>query len=82
MLRIPHCVDIDDGKVVSPKHRPHFTPQKHYFLDFRYSFLLERECGAGPFTNRTVSYPRRHNKEFMGPVSVQNADSREHSNEY
>jgi hypothetical protein len=22
---------IDDGKVVSPTHQPHFTPQKHYF---------------------------------------------------
>jgi hypothetical protein len=34
MLRIPHCVDnrlTDDGKVVSLTHRPHFTPQKHYF---------------------------------------------------
>jgi hypothetical protein len=33
MLRIPHCIDnrlIDGGKVVSPTHRPHFTPQKHY----------------------------------------------------
>jgi hypothetical protein len=25
---------IDGGKVVGPKHRPHFTPQKHYFLMF------------------------------------------------
>jgi hypothetical protein len=34
MLRIPHCLDnwlIDDGKVISPTHRPHFTPQKRYF---------------------------------------------------
>jgi hypothetical protein len=34
MLRIPHCLDnwlIDGGKVVSPTHRPHFTPQKHFF---------------------------------------------------
>jgi hypothetical protein len=32
MLRIPHCLDnrlIDGGKVVSPTHRPHFTPQKY-----------------------------------------------------
>jgi hypothetical protein len=31
MLRIPHCLDnrlIDGGKVVSPTHQPHFTPQK------------------------------------------------------
>jgi hypothetical protein len=35
MLRIPHCVDnrfTDGGKVVSPTHRPHFTPQKHYYF--------------------------------------------------
>jgi hypothetical protein len=34
MLRIPHCLDnrlTDSGKVVSPTHRQHFTPQKHYF---------------------------------------------------
>jgi hypothetical protein len=33
MLRIPHCLDnrlTDDGKVVSPTHPPHFTPQEHY----------------------------------------------------
>jgi hypothetical protein len=31
---MPHCLDvrlIDDGKVVSPTHRPRSTPQKHYF---------------------------------------------------
>jgi hypothetical protein len=35
MLRIPHILDdqhIDGGKVVSPTHQPHFTPQKHYFI--------------------------------------------------
>jgi hypothetical protein len=31
MLRIPHCLDGDVGKVVNPKHRPRSTPQKHYF---------------------------------------------------
>jgi hypothetical protein len=34
MLRIPHCLDrqlTDGAKFVSPTHRPHFTPQKHYF---------------------------------------------------
>jgi hypothetical protein len=34
MLRILHCLDnrlADGGKVVRPAHRPHFTPQKHYF---------------------------------------------------
>jgi hypothetical protein len=33
MLRIPQCLDsrfTDGGKVVSPTHRPHSTPQKHY----------------------------------------------------
>jgi hypothetical protein len=33
---------IDDGKVVSLTHRPHFTPHK-LFLCFRYSFMLEDE---------------------------------------
>jgi hypothetical protein len=35
MLRIPHCLDNqlrDGGKVVSPTHQPHFTPQKHYYF--------------------------------------------------
>jgi hypothetical protein len=35
MLRIPHCLDnrfTDGGKVVSPMHLPHFTPQKHYYF--------------------------------------------------
>jgi hypothetical protein len=34
MLRIPHCLDYwltDGDKVVSPTHRPRYTPQKHYF---------------------------------------------------
>jgi hypothetical protein len=34
MLRIPQCLDnrlTDGGKVVSPTHWPHFTPQKHYY---------------------------------------------------
>jgi hypothetical protein len=34
MLSIPHCLDnrlIDGGKIVSPKHQPQFTPQKHFF---------------------------------------------------
>jgi hypothetical protein len=61
MLRIPHCVDnrlTDGGKVVSPKHRPHFTPQKHYFfyvsaIHFCYrpskSIGLVRPEGLGKF---------------------------------
>jgi hypothetical protein len=35
MLRIPYCLDSrfrDGGKVVSPTHQPHFTPQKHYYF--------------------------------------------------
>jgi hypothetical protein len=35
MLRMPNCVDnrfTDGGKVVSPTHRPHFTPLKHYYF--------------------------------------------------
>jgi hypothetical protein len=35
MLRIPLCLDnrlTDGGKVVSPTHPPHFTPQKHYYF--------------------------------------------------
>jgi hypothetical protein len=31
MLTIPHCLHsrlTDGGKVVSPTHRPHFTPRK------------------------------------------------------
>jgi hypothetical protein len=34
MLRITQCLDnrlTDGGKVVSPTHRPSFTPHKHYF---------------------------------------------------
>jgi hypothetical protein len=36
MLRIAHCLDnrlIDGGKVVSPTHQPHFTPQKHDYFN-------------------------------------------------
>jgi hypothetical protein len=36
MLRIPHCLDnrlTDGSKVVSPTHRPYFTPQKHYYFN-------------------------------------------------
>jgi hypothetical protein len=35
MLRIPHCLGsrlIGGGKVVSPTHRPHFTPKKQFFI--------------------------------------------------
>jgi hypothetical protein len=35
MLRIPHCLDnrlTDVCKVFSHTHRPHFTPQKHYYF--------------------------------------------------
>jgi hypothetical protein len=33
VLRIPHCLGnrlTDGGEVVSPTHRPHFTPHKHF----------------------------------------------------
>jgi hypothetical protein len=36
MSRIPHCLDnrlIDGDKVVSPTHRPHLTPQTHFFFN-------------------------------------------------
>jgi hypothetical protein len=36
MLKIPHCLDnrlTDGGKVVSPTHPPHFTPQKNYYFN-------------------------------------------------
>jgi hypothetical protein len=36
MFRIARCLDsrlIDGGKVVSPTHQPHFTPQKHYYFN-------------------------------------------------
>jgi hypothetical protein len=42
MLRIPHYLNnqlIDGGKVVSPTHQPHFTPQKHYFF-FMFPVLI------------------------------------------
>jgi hypothetical protein len=35
MLRISNCLDYrltDGGKVVSPTHRPQFTPQKRYYF--------------------------------------------------
>jgi hypothetical protein len=34
MLRIPYCLEsglTDSSKTISPTHRPHSTPQKHYF---------------------------------------------------
>jgi hypothetical protein len=39
MLRIPYYLDnqLTDGvKVVSPKHQPRSTPQKHYFSSVNY----------------------------------------------
>jgi hypothetical protein len=33
MIKIPHCLDnglTDGSNVVSPTHRPHSTPQKHF----------------------------------------------------
>jgi hypothetical protein len=34
---------MDGGKVVSPTHTPHFTPQKHYFYVSGTHFV--RLCG-------------------------------------
>jgi hypothetical protein len=51
MLRIPHCLGswlTDGGKVVSPTHLLLPTPQKHLFLCFWYSCLLEPEWKNSP----------------------------------
>jgi hypothetical protein len=71
MLRISHCLDnqlIDGGKVVSPKHRPYFTPQKYYFNVSGTHFCerpskpqgLVQPEGLGKFKNspHRVSNPR------------------------
>jgi hypothetical protein len=67
MLRIPHFLDnqlTDGGKVVSPTHRPHFTPQNHYYfyvsgIHFCYRLSkpqgLVRPEGLGYFENITSS---------------------------
>jgi hypothetical protein len=63
MLRIPHCIDnrlTDGDKIVIPTHRPHFTPQKHYYFSvsgthFCYRLskpqVLVRPVGLGKFKN-------------------------------
>jgi hypothetical protein len=42
---MPHCLDnrlTDGGKVVSPTHPPHFTPQKHYYFNvYKFHFFLK-----------------------------------------
>jgi hypothetical protein len=45
-LRFPDFMTTaqDGGKVVSPTHRPDFTPRKYTW----YSFLLEVESNPGP----------------------------------
>jgi hypothetical protein len=52
MLTIPHCLDnrlIDGGKVVNPTHRPHFTPQNHYFFLMFPVLINVRSCmNPGP----------------------------------
>jgi hypothetical protein len=71
MLRIPHCLDnrlTDGGKVVSPTHLPHTTPQKHYLsvsgTNFCYKLTnpqgLMRPEGLDTFKNSVhrVSNPR------------------------
>ena len=49
-LRFPDYVTMaqDGGKVVSPRHRPLFTPRKYSW----YSFLLEAESAPGPQCGR------------------------------
>jgi hypothetical protein len=45
MLRIPHCLDnllTVGGKVVSPTHRPHFTPQKDYYFSASSTHFCQR----------------------------------------
>jgi hypothetical protein len=67
MLMIPHCLDnrlIDGGKVVSPTHQLHFTPQKHYYFNVSGTHFcsrlskpqgLVRPEGLGKFKNITSS---------------------------
>ena len=45
-LRFPDYMIMaqNGGKVVSPKHRPFFTPRRYSW----YSFLLEAESTPGP----------------------------------
>jgi hypothetical protein len=49
MLKIPHCQDsrlTDGGKVVSPKHPPHSTPQKHFSVSgTRFCLRLSKPQG-------------------------------------
>jgi hypothetical protein len=70
MLRIPHCLDnqlTDGGKVVSPTHPPHVTPQKHYYFHvsgtnfYTYKFsLLNFNGQLTPFNSNTVSFLSVH----------------------
>jgi hypothetical protein len=77
MLRIPHCLDnllTDNAKVVSPTHRPHFTPQKHkYFyvsgthFCYRLSKLqgLVRPKRLGEFKNSPHPVSKLYNFRFV-----------------
>jgi hypothetical protein len=43
ILGIPHYLDsrlIDGGKVVSPTHQLHFSPQKHYYFSVSGSLIF------------------------------------------
>jgi hypothetical protein len=63
MLRVPHCLDnrlTDSGKVVSPTHPPHFTPQKDY------NFYVSSELHASAALHAEEITPGTH---WMG-ISV------------
>jgi hypothetical protein len=45
MVRIPHCLDsrlTDGGEVVSRMHRPHSTPQIHFFSGTYFCYRLSK----------------------------------------
>jgi hypothetical protein len=73
ILRILHCLDsrlIDGGKVVSFTHRPHHSPQKHFFC-FWYSLLLDSLLlSFWTLSIVRISTNRKHDVSETGSVSV------------
>jgi hypothetical protein len=68
MLRIPYCIDnrpTNGGKVVSPTHRPHFTPQKYYFSASGTGWVNQRLVRA------EIMWIER---EFMHPIGSRTRD--------